>query len=445
MLGVIAAVLCTGLATLLASYAVMREKPASIMLPKPPAAGRRIFLEYLPFIWKLLSFSWKATARNLFRYKKRFIMTLLGIGGSMSLMLVGFGLEDSITVVAKRQFAGIFTQDAMLYTDTDFEADSADGNAEEGSSGASLREVLDSDPDIAGYMNHCNLSVDLQSGGKTRSAVLYIPESANEAEKYISLGDRVTNEHYDFPERGAAIAEKTAGMLGLSVGDTVTIRRGESYPPVTVEIVEIVENYVNHYIFISSEQYEELYGEAPEYNVIEIIYNEGASVDEEALGKRLMECDECIGVSFISDMSDTIDRMLASLNLVIYVLIISAALLAFVVLFNLNSINITERYRELATLKVLGFYDTETAMYVYRENILLTVIGIVVGIFLGMILHQFTIRTVEVDLMMFGRSIGFFSYVKGALLTFAFSLIVNLLMLRRLQKIDMIEALKSVD
>ena len=255
----------------------------------------------------------------------------------------------------------------------------------------------------------------------------------------------VTKEPYDYPEEGAALAEKTADMLGVSIGDTIEIRRGDTEEPVPVKVTVIVENYVNHYCFITGETYEKLFGEEPDYDAIYLKYEDVSEENESRIGEALLAESACESISFTTDMQDTIDEMLKTLNLVIWVLIIAAGMLAFVVLYNLNNINITERKRELATLKVLGFRDSEVAMYVYRENIWLTLIGIVLGCFAGNILHRFTIVTVEVDLMMFGREVLPGSYVISAVITLIFAVIVNAAMYFPLKKIDMIESLKSVE
>ena len=423
----------TGIATLVACIRELRAKPAELMRPEAPKNGKRILLERIRFIWKHLSFNRKSTFRNLFRYKKRFFMTIIGIGGCMALMLVGFGLQDSITAMAQRQYVDIFTYDAAVNLDSN----AAAGERRE------LVEAAESYEGVTAVMELSLESVELQNGENTMDAYLYVPEDTAMTADFLTLKDRVSQETYTYPEEGAALSEKTARMLGVSAGDTVTVDMDGK--TAEIPVTEIVENYVMHYMFISPAQYEASFGEEPVYNQLEINYRDNSPAAEQRLGNAMMEYGACTGISFVTELEQEIQDMLRSLNIVIYVLILSAGLLAFVVLYNLNSINITERRRELATLKVLGFYDMEVAMYVYRENIILTLIGILAGAFMGMVLHRFTIQTVEVDMMMFGRQIGFFSYLLSGIITVIFSVLVNLVMYRNLKKIDMIESLKSVE
>ncbi len=423
----------TGIATLAACLRELKARPAELMRPEAPKNGRRILLERIRFIWKHLSFNRKSTFRNLFRYKKRFFMTIIGIGGCMALMLVGFGIQDSIADMARRQYVDIFTYDASV-------------TLNESASQEERREFLDYAEERRGVTAAMELfqkSVELENKGETMDAYLYVPEDREQVSDFVRLQNRVSREEYQYPAAGAAVSEKTAKMLGLSLGDTVTVElEGET---AQIEIVEIVENYVMHYLFISPEQYQASFGREPSWNQLELNYEDNSPAAEQQIGNDLMSYEACTGISFVTDLEQEISDMLRSLNVVIYVLIIAAGLLAFVVLYNLNNINITERRRELATLKVLGFYDSEVAMYVYRENIILTVIGIAAGALMGTFLHQYTIQTVEVDMMMFGRQISVLSYFLSSAITLVFSVLVNLVMYRSLKKIDMIESLKSVE
>lgn len=432
--GLTAAMFCTCAATLAACLNQLRAKPAALMRPEAPAAGQRIFLEYLPFIWKRLNFTQKSTMRNLTRYKKRFIMTVIGIGGCMGLLLVGFGLHDSINEVAKEQYINIFMQEALITMDTSL--------AE--SERAELKKEVDDYEGVTGSQMVCRISVDLMNKGKVRNAYLYVPEDPDESRDYVMLRDRLSRREYDFPEEGAVICEKTADMLDLSVGDEVTISR-DGKKNVSVKIVEIAENYVLHYLFLSPDAYRALYGEEPEYNCLNVNYEKKSPEEESEFGSFLMDRPASTGVSFTTDLEKSVEDMLSILGNIVLVLIVAAGLLAFVVLYNLSSINIMERRRELATLKVLGFYDNEVAAYIYRENIILTILGAAVGVVFGTILHRFVIVTVEVDLMMFGRNISLISYVISTLITFGFSIIVNFVMYFVLKKVDMIESLKSVE
>lgn len=354
----------------------------------------------------------------------------------MSLMLVGFGIQDSIAVVAKRQYTDIFTYDAAVNVNT--KASKEDKEA--------LLKLSDDYQGLDEYMKVAYQSVDLEYEGNEQSAALQVPGDTERIQDFLSLRKRESNITYDFPKDGVALTEKAAKVLDAKVGDVITIKTDDDDDVKTVQakVSVITENYILHYAYMAPELYQELYGEAPEYNQLWMNY-EMSDKDQEALGKAFIKQEACSGVTFISKGLGEMDDMMSTLNEVIYILIISAGLLAFVVLYNLNSINITERKRELATLKVLGFYDGEVGAYVYRENILLTLIGIVFGCFMGMLLHRFVVETVEVDAMMFGRIIQPVSFAISAALAMAFSLLVNGMMYWRLKKIDMIESLKSVE
>lgn len=423
----------TGIATLAACFHELRAKPAELMRPEAPKNGKRILLERIHFIWKHLSFNRKSTFRNLFRYKKRFIMTIIGIGGCMGLMLVGFGLQDSITAMAKRQYVEIFTYDAAVSLDSSATKEQK----------AALADYAESYPGMDETLKLSVENAELKNGDNSIDVQIYVPEDPEQAKDFVTLQDRVSQEKYDYPLQGAALSEKTAKMLKVSVGDTVEADLDGR--TAKIPVVEIVENYVMHYMFLSPAQYEESFGEEPDYNQLQLNYEDTSAGVQRQMGSDMMNQRACAGITFVTDLEQQIQDMLQALNIVIYVLILSAGLLAFVVLYNLNNINITERRREMATLKVLGFYDSEVAMYVYRENIILTIIGIGAGALMGAFLHRFIIQTVEVDLMMFGRQISFFSYLLSGLITLIFSVLVNLVMYRNLKKIDMIESLKSVE
>lgn len=433
-LAILASAACTGVATIAACYKELAAGPAELMRPEAPKNGKRIFLERIGVLWKHLNFTQKSTVRNLVRYKKRFFMTVIGIGGCMGLILVGFGLQDSITAIAKNQFVSLFTYqaDAVLNSDVDESEKEALQTDLENYSG--IDELLEM---------YCQ-NIELQTDKKTVDAVLEVPKELTNFNDFYAFRDRKSGEVYEFPtDGGAAISEKTATMLGVKAGDTVQLKKGDDIVDVKISI--IVENYVRHYLYLAPDLYEELFGGAPDYNQLLMKYQDTSSNYETALGEKIMTYDGVAAISFTSDLIDQIDNMLHSLDIVIVVLIVSAGLLAFVVLYNLNNINITERQRELATLKVLGFFDGEVASYVYRENMVLTLFGVIAGMGIGTFLHHCVIQTVEVDLMMFGRNVFPRSYGWSALITLAFALFVNFMMFYRLRKIDMIESLKSVE
>ena len=433
LLAILTSIACTGLATLFSCWREMRAKPSELMRPEPPKNGRRVLLERVTILWKHLGFTQKSTVRNLFRYKKRFFMTVIGIGGCMGLMLVGFGLQDSITAIAKNQFVELFTYQAAVVV-----------NSESKEQKDALREQAEMFDGMGSTLEMFAQNVKLTAGDESMSAIMEVPQDPSVVDQFFTFRDRRSKESYEFPEDGIAISEKTAKMLGVSVGDTIKVgEENKEGREVTISI--IIENYVEHYIFMAPSLYESVWQETPDYNQILMKYEDTSDRYEENLGQMMIEQDGVVGVTFVSDLEAEIDDMLQALNIVIVVLIVSAGLLAFVVLYNLNNINITERKRELATLKVLGFYDMEVAEYVYRENVILTILGILAGAGIGLALHQYIIHTVEVDMMMFGRTVFPRSYLFSGLLTLVFSLFVNYMMYYRLKKIDMIESLKSVE
>lgn len=433
-LAILASAACTGVATIAACYKELAAGPAELMRPEAPKNGKRIFLERIGVLWKHLNFTQKSTVRNLVRYKKRFFMTVIGIGGCMGLILVGFGLQDSITAIAKNQFVSLFTYQANAVLNSDVDESEKEALQTDLENYSGIDELLEM---------YCQ-NIKLQTDKKTVDAVLEVPKELTNFNDFYAFRDRKSGEVYEFPtDGGAAISEKTATMLGVKAGDTVQLKKGDDIVDVKISI--IVENYVRHYLYLAPDLYEELFGGAPDYNQLLMKYQDTSSNYETALGEKIMTYDGVAAISFTSDLIDQIDNMLRSLDIVIVVLIVSAGLLAFVVLYNLNNINITERQRELATLKVLGFFDGEVASYVYRENMVLTLFGVIAGMGIGTFLHHCVIQTVEVDLMMFGRNVFPRSYGWSALITLAFALFVNFMMFYRLRKIDMIESLKSVE
>ena len=429
-----AALACTLLATILSCYKELREQAAELMRPPTPKQGQRVFLERVKFIWKYLNFSWKASIRNLVRYKKRLFMTIFGIGGCMALMLVGFGLKDSIMAIVDIQYEEIQLYDGnIILTDDATDADKNNIVAE-----------LEKDSAMAGATEGILTQISVGAGDEWHDVYLDVPKDVEEFSEFVVLQDRVTNEKYQLDDSGAIITEKMSTELDVEQGDTIIIRDDDK-GDLEVKISAVCENYMGHYLYMTPEFYEKIYGETPDYNCI--FYKTADRITEEAerLGEEALAMPGALSISYTTDLREQVDNMLGALDEVIVVLIISAGMLAFVVLYNLNNINITERQRELATLKVLGFYNGEVAMYVYRENIVLTFLGAVFGIVLGKILHRFIIVTVEIESVMFGRNIDLSSYIYAFLLTILFSLFVNGVMHFKLKKINMVESLKSVE
>ena len=429
------AVACTLIATIASCYKELAAEPAELMRPAAPKQGKRILLERIGIIWKHLNFTWKSTVRNLIRYKKRFFMTIFGIGGCMALMVVGFGLKDCIYEIVSLQYEKVQFYDAATYMSDDI----SEENRQQ------LHDYLDQNADIKETIEARMQKTDVKSASGKKTLYLMVPSDDEKIEDFLSFHSRTNkDEVYSLKKDEVILTEKMASLLNVKVGDELTIEdedRGDQ----TVTVGAICENYMSHYLYLSPEKYEELYGVPAEYNTIIYSAKDGKDDQIEKIGTKLLSMDGVLNVSYTSSIEGRLDDMLRSLNLVIVVLIVSAGMLAFVVLYNLNNINITERQRELATLKVLGFYDGEVASYVYRENILLTIIGSVVGMVLGNLLHRYIILTVEVEEAMFGRQIHWQSYLYSFLFTVAFSLFVNWVMFYKLKKIDMVESLKSVE
>ena len=430
------AILCTTGAAGFACYKEMLASPAALMRPAAPKSGKRVFLERVNFIWKHLSFTNKSTVRNLFRYKKRFFMTILGIGGCMALLMVGFGLKDSIRSIGEIQY-----NDLMCYH-AEIVLDETAGEKEK----TELETTLEKDPDIVDFLAVYKTSSDIENTENhvTKSAYVTVPEDSEKFREYLKFRNRNTGEAYVLEDDGVILSEKLAKLLDISEGDTVVLKKEEGDDR-EVTVSHITENYFLHYIYMSSELYKEIYGEKPEFFRYLTINTSTESIFEEAMQEKYMNCSQVTQVSFITKNAAKIANMLKSMDTVIWVLVIAAGMLVFVVLYNLNNINISERIRELATLKVLGFYDKEVSGYVLRENICLTFFGTLLGLGFGKVLHRFIIITAETDIMMFAREIKPFSYGISVILTFIFSGIVNFFMHFRLKKVNMVESMKSVE
>lgn len=426
---------CTLAAALGASLNELRSVPASLIRPKAPPAGKRVFLERIGFIWKRLSFTKKVTARNLLRYKKRFFMTVIGIGGCTALLLTGFGLRDSIMSIVPKQFNQIQVYDFSLSLESPSEAGA------ESELNSRLKEYADK------YMYIMQSSVDAQSAQGSLNAYLTVAQSDSLTD-FIALRERRSGREIAFSvTEGVVVTEKLASELGLKEGDALTLSQGGADIYETT-VKGIAENYVYNYIYMPCAEYERLFKSQPQFNTVMCALRAGETLDEEAedaFSEELLKIENVQGVSFITRIERDFGDVMNGLNSVVVVLIICASLLAFVVLYNLTNINITERKREIATLKVLGFYPRETANYVFRENIILTLIGILLGLIFGVFLHQFVVVTAEVDMVMFDRNISFWSYVWSALMTLGFSFLVSLAMRKRISSIDMVESLKSVE
>lgn len=434
LLASLAAMACTLLATIFSCYKELREQAAELMRPPTPKQGKRVLLERVTFLWSRLNFTWKSTIRNLVRYKKRFFMTIFGIGGCMALLLVGFGLKDSIFDIGLLQYHELQLYDGNVILN---------GDATEKEQIRAIRTV-EKDSRVDNSATNLLKQIEIGDGKKWKDVFLNVAEDTEEFSRFIIFRNRLTKETYELNDDGVILTEKIAKELEVKPGDTIYIKddvKGEI--PYTISAV--CENYMMHYMYMTADMYEQGFGKAPEYNSVYYSVKEGEEDAIESVGEDVIKEEGALSVSYAGGIEDQLNDMLGSLNIVIVVLVISAGMLAFVVLYNLNNINITERKRELATLKVLGFYPMEVAEYVYRENIILTVLGGLFGIIFGKLLHGFIIVTVEIESTMFGRNIDFSSFVYGFLITFAFSVFVNGVMYFKLKKIDMVESLKSVE
>lgn len=428
-----AALVCTVGATIASCHHALAETPASLMRPPAPKEGKRILLERIPFLWKHLNFTWKASLRNLFRYKKRLFMTIFGIAGSMALMLVGYGIQDSVSDIVNLQYTNLQHYDGTIITDDD--ADETDREA--------LEKELDQMDELDHYTKIQLSKLTAPNGKSNLSVYVYVPENLENFKKDVTLQNRVTKEQYELTDEGAAVSEKTASLLNLKAGDELTVRKDDT--EYQVKIAAVTENYAGHYVYMTPKVYRETFGEEPDYGDIVFSVRDEYRDQADEIGQKIMESPAVLSISYTASTMDMVNRMLSTLGIVIIVLIVSAGMLAFVVLYNLNNINITERQRELATLKVLGFFDKEVSQYVLRENIILTIAGIIFGAGFGILLHRYIIVTVEVDAVMFGRNIRPVSFLYCAVITCIFSIIVNIFMHRKLKKIDMVESLKSVE
>ena len=428
------AVIATGFAAWSACSSELAVAPALLMRPKSPASGKRIFLENIKFIWSKFNFTKKITARNIFRYKKRFFMTVLGVGGCTALLLAGFGLKDSIVSIVSKQFNELYKYDMIISLKN---SGSLKDNKD-------ITDLLLKDTRIKDSMFIKEESVDAGSGKYEKSVTLLVPESAEKLKGFITLRVRTTRISVPFSDSGVVITEKLSKMLNVGIGDNIYIKNGDTNK-VSVKVTGITENYVSHYIYMSPGLYKNLYKESPEFQEILSKTTDTSEDFENRLSTDLLKNSRISSIKFTTGVSKNFNDIIVSLNYVVLVLIISAGALAFVVLYNLTNINVNERIREIATIKVLGFYDGEVVSYIYRENIILTIIGMALGLVLGIFLHRFIVVTAEVEYVMFGREIKPLSYVYSAILTIVFSSLVNLIMYFRLKKVDMVESMKSVD
>ncbi|HLR92304.1 MAG TPA: ABC transporter permease, partial [Atopostipes sp.] len=434
-IALVAAFVSTVGASLLAVRRSLKSNATTLLQPKAPKKGSRIWLERLPFIWRRLSFNHKITFRNVFRYKSRMLMTILGIAGSTGLILTGFGISDSIGDIPSIQYGEINQFQAYVALNPNAESDDLEN----------LSETMQADNRIQYAFSVTQDSATVDGNGVNEQTIsLFVPNDPARMEDFVRLGDYEEDVIHTLDDSGVYMTQKLAQLFDLDVGDQLEIT-GSDDEQWTVDVAGIVENYIGHTLYMTPDYYEELTdSERTEPNLALIKYDTDA-VDESEIGRDLMENDEVIGVSYVSDVAQGFSGTLDSLDLITQILVASAAALAFIVLYNLTNINVSERQRELSTIKVLGSYDKEVTMYIYRENIILTVLGILVGFLFGSVLTNFIMSTMEVDMLVFGREIHLSSYAYSGLLTILFSVIVMVVIHYQLKRIDMVEALKAND
>ena len=431
LFSVLAAVACTTVATLWACLATLRETPASLMRPRTPKAGKRVFLEYIKPLWRRMSFIHKVTARNLFRYQKRFWMTVIGIGGCTALIIAGFGMRSSLLFTMSRQYDELFHYSAQVTL-----ADNALPEER-----AAVEDFLAGDSRVVNYIPCAASSATVVTPSYSTTAYVEVMAS-DEIGKVVDLFDYKSGDPITMGDEGVYIDQKLSELLKVSVGDTFFLD-GDVRGDVTV--AGIYEHYTGHFIYMTPGYYENALHADGEPNAYLLNFTSDDTDTCNAIFEKLLDMSGVATTSRMRDTQDTYMHSMERVDFVVVIIILAAAALAMVVLFNLSNINITERQRELATIKLLGFYDGEVSAYVYRENIVLTVFGILMGCFMGHWLHIYLVRSTEIDLMMFGRQTAPSAYVYAAILTMLFSVAVNILAHFRMKKIDMVESLKSAE
>ncbi len=418
-------------------YAVIKEliqTPATLMRPKSPKMGKRVFLEKVTFIWKRLSFSRKVTVRNIFRYKKRFLMTIIGIMGCTALIVTGFGIRDSIRAIMPDQYEKVFNYDLQINLKADLDKKQKQD----------FINSLTNDDKIEKLSETYMSSISAINENVEENVQIIVPNNNTDFNTLINLTDVKSKNNLSLPEDGVLLTDKAAQLLGVEAGDTITLKDTDENET-NVKVTNVVENYVYHYIYMSKSMYENLYGKSFDSNVILTKDFNLDNETEDNFVKDLMNMPEVASVTRISTAMNMMNDTMKSLNYVVVILIVSAGLLAFVVLYNLSNVNISERIRELATIKVLGFYDKEVYLYITRETIILTAIGLVLGLVAGYFLDFFILETCEINMLRFRKFVAPLSFVFAALITILFTIIVNIVTYFALKKINMIESLKSVE
>lgn len=426
------AILCTMVATISACHQALKERPATLMLPRAPKAGKRIFLERIHFIWSHMKFSYKATARNLLRYKKHFFMTVIGIAGCTALIVTGFGLRESIGSIANTQFDELLQYDLRIELNENDHFDTL------------LKDFLKDTTQIDSYTEVFSETGTAKQNGESITATIFIPKNPTEFHEAVLLMERKSGDEIVLGQSSVIVTEKLAEVMGMQPGDAFTVENAAGKKAEFV-LSGITENYVGNYLYIGQESYTRAFDVELSYNtlLVKTMINDASKQD--TVLTRIFMSETVSNAEFVSQTKKSFDNLLSSINFIVIVLIMAAGALAVIVLYNLTNININERRKELATLKVLGFHHKEVAVYIFRETSILSVIGSLVGLLLGVLLHAFVVRTAESTDMMLGRSISVSSFVLSATVTLLFSGIVDLMMYRKLTKIKMVDSMKAID
>ena len=435
VVAVLSLVLVTLIATLYSCYYELSEEPSVLMRPKAPKSGKKILLEHT-FIWKHMSFTRKVTMRNIFLYKKRFFMTVIGIAGCGALITAGFGIKDSVQSIIDNQYGQIIHYDDILVFNNNADTESIKNVADNIAKDEYYKDSL---------MDYAYTS-DVKVSGESDDYSTEITVVSNEQDykDFVTFRSRKDKSELELTDSGVIITEKLAKDLSVKAGDTILIQ-DDNNKQVSVNVTGVMEMYINNYIFMTSDYFNQVFGYTPDNNRILGKLTDDDETVQAAIGDRYLTDSSVKSLTFVKANISRFENMIQSLDLVTWVRIISAGMLAFVVLYNLTNVNISERIREIATIKVLGFYDTEVGEYVYRENIILTLIGGVFGLLLGVALHSYIMTTIELDGVMFGTKINISSFLISYGITILFSLLINLIMYPSLKKIPMVESLKSVE
>ena len=429
-LGLWICILCICGTSVIVCIKNLREVPANLMRPKAPKSGKKILLERINFIWKKLKFSDKITIRNIFRYKSRVITTILGIAGCTSLILAGFGLKDSIKDVIDFQFNNIIKYDKMLMTN-------------ESINQIDIEKELLNDDKVENYTNVNTQNIKVLFNDEQHEVTMITPDDFNSISKSISLIDLKTNNIIDnIGDNSCIISEKTAKLLDIDVGDKISLLDNDNNK-YDIKVSYIIKNYINQYLYINKNTYNNLFNNYKINSILISLKEEDKNSKE--FDKKYISNGYALTIVDIDDIKSSMSDMLSSIDSIVAILIIAAASLAFVVLYNLSNINISERKREIATLKVLGFYPSEVDKYINRETVLLTILGIGIGLLFGSYLSHFIISTCEPDFIMFDRHVYTLSYFYSLFITVIFTIIVTIVTHFNLKKINMVTSLKNVE